>query len=165
MSSHHVLYSIVGGLVLLVLTGCGGGSSDSSGPPSPNGFQALLGSTFTHPRCVVCHDFGTDSAVAQRHEDRSEVCSDCHDVPGWRGPIDAFSFSGISTAQICRGVKNKFGGDIAALRDHFATSTLTAWALNSGWVPGGARPTAPPNSVPALLGLVDQWIANGAVCD
>lgn len=154
------------GLTALLLAGCGGGSSSSGGAPSPNGFQVLLGATFLHPRCIECHDFNRNTALSQRHESRSRVCADCHSVPTWRGPIDSFSFSGLSTAEICQGIKNKFGGDISALRDHFESSFLIAWALESGGLPrGGQRPTAPPNSSAAFLALADQWIANGAVCD
>lgn len=166
MSVTRLLHCVAGGLLVLALSGCGGGSSDSGGPATPNGFQALLGSTFLHPRCVECHAFDTGTALAERHETRPSDCSQCHSVPGWRAPVDSFSFAGLSTAEICVGIKNKFGGDIDALRDHFATSELNAWALESGVLPGGAvRPTAPPNSQAVQLAQVDQWIANGAVCD
>lgn len=164
--STRKLFPILAVLVAVALSGCGGGSSDSGGPAAPNGFQTLLSSTFLHPRCVECHAFDTGTDLAQRHETRSSDCTQCHNVPGWRAPIDSFSFSGLSTAEICVGIKNKFGGDIDALRDHFATSELNAWALESGVLPGGAvRPTAPPNSQAVQLAQVDQWIANGAVCD
>lgn len=164
--STRMMFPILAVLVAVVLTGCGGGSSDSGGPATPNGFQALLSSTFLHPRCVECHAFNTGTALAERHETRPSDCTRCHRVPGWRAPIDSFSFSGLSTAEICVGIKNKFGGDVEALRDHFATSELNAWALESGVLPGGASlPTAPPNSQAVQLAQVDQWIANGAVCD
>lgn len=164
--STRKLFPILAVLVAVALSGCGGGTSDSGGPASPNGFQTLLGATFLHPRCVDCHAFDTGTALSQRHESRPSDCSLCHSVPGWRAPVDSFSFAGLSTNEICLGIKNKFAGDIDALRDHFATSTLNAWALESGALPGGVvRPTAPPNSQAAQLALVDQWIANGAVCD
>lgn len=165
------LLSIGAVLIPLALTGCGGGSSSSGGPPSPNGFQALLGATFTNPRCTNCHGFDQGNAEAVQHKDRPRECTRCHtpaltNVPRWRAPIRSFSFSNLSTFEICRGIKNKFGGDIPALRNHFVISPLTAWAVDSGVVPGGRmRPTAPPNSSAALLALVDRWIANGAVCD
>lgn len=166
MSTRKVL-PILAVLFASALAGCGGGSSSSSGgPASPNGFRALLSPTFLHPRCVECHDFDRGTALAERHETRSSDCAECHDVPTWRGPVDSFSFSDLTTAEICKGIKNKFGGDIDALRDHFATSPLNAWALDSGALPfGGSRPTAPPNSSVVMLALVDRWIANGAVCD
>jgi hypothetical protein len=153
-------------LVAAMLAACGGGSSNTGGPASPNGFQTLLGATFLHPACVECHAYDTGTALAERHEDRPRDCAVCHTVPTWRAPIDSFDFSGLSTFEICKGIKNKFGGDIDALRDHFASSPLNSWALDSGALPGGGtRPTAPPNSSAVMLALVDQWIDNGAVCD
>lgn len=167
MRFRRLFLILLGSVALGTLAGCSNSSSSGGGGAAqPNGFRNLLSATFQHPRCQECHAFDEGNALSQRHQDRPKECSVCHTVPLWRAPIDSFSFANLSSAQICQAIKNKFGGNLSGLRDHFATSTLVNWGLVDGSLPfGGSRPTAPPNDINAFLALVDTWIANGAVCD
>lgn len=163
------LFAVISACFLI--SSCGGGSTSSGGngpSTNANGFAKLLGPTFTHPRCQNCHGFETENQFKIRHRDLGRLegdCADCHFTPGWEAPFQSFSFSDISTAQICIAIKNKTGNNIQALRESLVNSTLARWAIEDGGTLSGTLPTAPPNSMAELARIIDQWIAAGAICD
>lgn len=156
-------------LACLFISSCGSGSSSTGGTGTdPNGFSKLLGPTFTHPRCQNCHGFETENQSKIRHREQGRLgpdCGECHFTPGWEAPFQSFSFSNISTSQICEAIKNKTGNDLQALKESVLNSTLAQWAVIDGGTLSGTLPTAPPNSMAELGRLLDQWIAAGASCD
>ena len=157
-------------MFLLLMSSCGGGSSNSGGTAGTNpvGFSKLLAPTFTHPRCQNCHGFEIGNAIKVRHQELGRLeldCATCHFTPGWRAPFQSFSFSGISDAQICQAIKNKSGNDMAHLREIMVNSTLARWGIEDGGTLSGTLPTAPPGSMAAFAVLIDQWMAGGATCD
>ncbi len=155
-----------------LLSACSSNSNDTSsggGSGNANGFQALLGETFTHARCISCHGFQEGNATSQRHQSRPKNCTLCHGdiIADWRAPDASFSFTGLSTKDICEKSKGKFGNDVSRLQAHLKFDSFVIWGVDSGDVPLGEpdKPKAPPASAGAWRTLVDQWVANGAVCD
>lgn len=157
-------------LLMTMLTSCGGGSTSSGGDASNAvGFTALLGKTFTNPRCQNCHDFeNPESEKRIRHIELERIdqdCANCHFTPGWKAPFRSFSFTGLSTSQICEAIKNKSGGNLETLREGMLNSTLARWGIEDGGTLSGRLLTAPPGSMAELAVVLDQWIAGGASCD
>jgi len=153
---------------VVLLNGCNNDSGTSSGPggQDPNGFTALLGATFAHPRCQNCHGFDEGNQLTVIHENRPTNCSECHRPPGWRAAFKSFSFTGQNSNEICVGIKNKFGGDAGAVGAHMQSSLLIQWGLEP--IPPMLTPPAggaPPGNIAAFNALVDQWVANGASCN
>jgi hypothetical protein len=167
----HIGIRAIALVLCLLLSSCGSGSTSSGGNgpgTDPNGFAKLLGPTFTHPRCQNCHGFETENQFKIRHRELGRLdqdCGDCHFTPGWEAPFQSFSFSDISTAQICTAIKNKTGNDAQALRESILNSTLARWAIEDGGTLSGTLPVAPPNNMTELARIIDQWIAAGALCD
>jgi len=157
---------------LALLSACSSDSGDSStggGSGNPSGFNALLGATFTHDRCINCHGFMEGNAVSERHAMRPKQCTRCHGdiIHDWRAPDATFSFTGLSTRQICEKARAKFDNGVTRLAEHLKFDSFVLWGVSSGDVPHMApdKPVAPPGTVAAWRSLVDQWVANGAVCD
>jgi hypothetical protein len=154
---------------VLTLFACNQNSSDTGagGAKSANGFNLLLSQTFTHPRCANCHGFDEGNTVASRHSSlgRSSDCQSCHDVPTWRAPFRSFSFSKLSSIQICQGAKNRSSSDISVLKQHLIEDPLILWAVNSAFTQGIQFDRAPPGSASAWIAIVNTWLNNGAICD
>lgn len=166
MTSFVNLVSLV---CLLLLSGCDHNSSETGagGALNPNGFNLLLSQTFVHPRCANCHGFDEGNTISTRHTSlgRSSDCQSCHKVPTWRAPFRSFSFSKLSSVQICRGTKNRSSSDIALLREHLVEDPLILWGVDSAFTQDIQFDRAPPGSANAWIALVETWINNGAVCD
>ena len=103
--------------LFIFLAGCSDNDNNStSGAASPAGFNALLLPTFESPRCVNCHGFDEGNATRSEHvaAGRSWDCQECHgaDVATWSAPFKSFSFTGLSSAEICEGSKNRSNSDL-----------------------------------------------------
>lgn len=156
-------------ILFVTLSGCSNdsGVTEGSGSNNPNGFESLLFQTFKHPRCQNCHAFDAGNSTALAHQSRSQNCSSCHTVPNWGAPFKSFSFEGLSSNAVCVAIKNKFGGEIQALRASLLESTVANWAIADGSVPLGGPdlPVAPPGDLNSWESLVDQWVNAGASCN
>ncbi len=155
----------------VLLTACSNdsGVQEGSGSSSSASFDAMLMPTFQSPRCQNCHGFDAENATAQRHAalGRSEDCSSCHTTPGWKAPFKSFSFTGLSGNAICIAIKNKFGGDLNALKSSLVDSELAKWAVADGSLPLGtaSAPTAFPNNLGVWTTTVNSWLEMGANCE
>ena len=153
-------------LFSVIVSSCNNDSGTSSAPggQDPNGFTALLSATFAHPRCQNCHGFNEGNAAQAAHENRPTNCSQCHSTTDWHAPFKSFSFTGLSSNEICVAIKNKFGGDIGGLSAHMKSSPLLWWGIEPippMRAPGGG---APPGDIATWNAWVDQWVTNGANC-
>ncbi|MFT6725049.1 MAG: hypothetical protein ACJARN_001918, partial [Arenicella sp.] len=115
-------------VILLLLSSCGGSSTSGGGMGAQaDSFSKLLGATFDHPRCQNCHAFETENASKIEHRELGRLdqdCSECHFTPGWEAPFQSFSFSNLSSSQICEAIKNKTGNDLQRLKESVTNSTL-----------------------------------------
>ena len=161
-------FFIVCAITLLSACNNDSGVNEGAGSGNPVSFNSLLLPTFESPRCQNCHGFDTGNAVAQNHaaQGRSSDCSQCHTVPGWQAPFQSFSFTGLSGNAICTAIKNKFGGDLNALKDNLLNSVLAQWGIADGSTPfGGSTTKAFPGDLQLWANLVNQWIDSGANCE
>ncbi len=85
-------------------------------------------------------------------------------APNWRLPPPAtrMVFIGLSSGQLCRGVKDEKqngGRDLRSLVEHVAHDGLVLW----GWRPGlGRAPVSVPHA--EFVAKFKQWVAAGAPC-
>lgn len=107
-------------------------------------------------RCVTCH-FGSNPPPSYG----------LHMPPGapnWRlpPPETKMVFIGLSSGDLCRGVKNpkaNGGRDLDTLLEHVSNDKLVLW----GWDPGlGRNPVSVPHA--EFVAKFQQWVAAGAPC-
>ncbi|MFT6046087.1 MAG: hypothetical protein ACI9WC_001792 [Arenicella sp.] len=155
--------------LLLLISSCGGSSTSSGGiGDQADSFSKLLGPTFDHPRCQNCHAFEAENATKVQHRELGQLdqdCGECHFTPGWEAPFQSFSFSNLSSTQICEAIKNKTGNDVQRLKESITNSSLAQWAIEDGGTISGTLATAPPGNMTEMTKLIDQWILAGASCN
>jgi hypothetical protein len=137
-------------------------------------FGLLMSPTFGHARCTNCHGMAASNATFTQHKNSYNIstvadaqnaskCIGCHgQLAGWRAPAMSFNWTGKTTKETCTLVKQKMSG--AALVNHLKADTLIQWAINSGTVPGGTKPKAPPGNLATWNQRIDQWTAQGQPC-
>jgi hypothetical protein len=145
----------------------------------------------TSPRCLNCHVPGESPLQgdhAQVHNMKvargkdgkggspSMRCANCHQetntsIPhappgasGWRmpGAETRMSWQGLTTAQLCRSLKDPITNGKRSLQDlvdHAAMDKIVNW----GWNPGPGR-TVPPLSHDQFVERVKEWVAAGSPC-
>ncbi|MGH7428070.1 MAG: hypothetical protein ACREJ4_06900 [Candidatus Methylomirabilaceae bacterium] len=153
-------------------------------PPSPSYqlsqafhlsvFGLLMSPTFGHARCTNCHGMATSNATFTQHKNSYNIgtvadaqnaskCTSCHgQFAGWRAPSTSFSWTGKTAKETSNLVKQKRSG--ATLVSHLKNDNLIQWSINSGTVPGGTKPKAPPGSLATWNQRVDQWTSHGQPC-
>jgi hypothetical protein len=162
-------------LLLLLLLVASLPASWATSPASGGGFAETLYPLFQHPRCLNCHQF--NSARSQglsytTHRSRY-LCDSCHhpQLTGlkggeWQAPVARLDWTGLAPRETCELIKRNAGGADATrrLREHLLDDGRIHWALDSGMIPGGSRPTPEGGSV-AWRQAVQIWLASGMRCE
>lgn len=156
--------------MLLLVTGCGSGSSSSGGAPDSGitfgrDYADLFAAATFHPSCVNCHTFNEGNAVSARHaaQNRSNNCSTCHTQDDWRASALDMTTTGKSAAEVCAtAVARRGAADLAEL---LRTSPHVRWAIEDGSLPNGqSAPLAPPGNHAQWVQMVNDWVAGGSTC-
>ncbi|MEM6931940.1 MAG: hypothetical protein AAF602_33725, partial [Myxococcota bacterium] len=82
--------------------------------------------------------------------------------PAWQLAPTTQVFEGLTTAELCRSLKDPSRNGQRSLDDlleHVAHDSLVLW----GWSPGGGR-TTPPLDHPSFVAAFRTWVAAGAPC-
>jgi hypothetical protein len=151
-----------------------------------------IAAVLTSPRCINCHpssDRPTQTDAMRVHQmnvmrgpmDHGAVglaCSACHQernsaasgVPGaphWKLAPRSMGWVGLSSADLCRRLKDRSANgdrDLAALARHMTTDALVLWA----WMPGdnarGIPRQPPPVSQDDLKNALAAWVAADGPC-
>lgn len=140
-----------------------------------------------HPRCLNCHQ--KDSPLQgdsrrlhipmvvrgpENHGVGAMQCNGCHNesgnnntsrtpgAPHWSLAPASMLWQGLSSAQLCRALKNSATNGnrtLAQIVDHMGTDKLVLW----GWDPGTGRAPVPiPHA--EFMQQLRIWVDGGAVC-
>jgi hypothetical protein len=193
------------GLILSVFLG-GDGRTQSSVPRETESLAAWAGiaSVLTHPRCLNCHQPDTPLQGDARRVHIPPVvrgpddmgagamrCHNCHGersnnrfsgvpgAPGWRLAPPSMLWEGLSSARLCRLIRDWARDQVQLADDPCARAKgLTGekaamlerlvWHMNTclvtwGWDPGGRR-SAVPMPHDDFIEQVKIWVAGGAAC-
>lgn len=175
---------------LLIVFACCAAAQESQKQAGIRAFREIA-SVLKSPRCLNCHvpgDAPLQGDHAQVHnmkvargpdgEGASPAmhCSNCHQeanvstphgppgISGWRMPGSAtpMAWKGLTTAQLCRAVKDPAingGRSLHDLIEHASTDKIVNW----GWNPGPGR-TVPPLSHEQFVERVKAWVAADGPC-
>lgn len=153
---------------------------------------AEAGKVIQHPRCMNCHPAtrrptqaenlhphvppmfagaagtgapGLPCSTCHRQENTATLSAGITTVPGaphWGLAPASMAWQGRTLGQICEQIKDPArngGRSLAQIKSHMAEDHLVGWA----WHPGDGRDPAPGTQA-QFGGLIDAWIATGAIC-
>jgi len=146
---------------------------------------STLAPTFTHSRCMTCHNFmntaiSTANGTLGKHGSAQRfgssvnptnpgtACNACHSAQvgngNWMVPIASHSFTNKSNAALC--ALTKALGSGAAVKHHLKQDPRIVWAINSA--SGNVADSlgkAPPGNISQWNTMVDQWVDGGMQCN
>ena len=166
----------------------GGRSQPATSPQDGLAAFGRIASVLQSPRCLNCHprdDWPTQGETLKRHRVAAPQrgphnhgvpamrCSTCHQernqeisgIPGashWHLAPASMGWVGLSTAALCRSLKDpaKNGNrTVAQVAAHMTEDALVRWA----WTPGGKR-QPPPVAFDEFAAALDAWMKAGAPC-